>query len=79
MQCDCQFTRDFTGAFPEARVRMTSIYSKGDGVVWWEGCIVPYGECVQVGGSHVGLIFNRSSYRAIAHALAATELEGSRS
>jgi hypothetical protein len=74
LDCQCQFTRDYTGTFPHERVRMTSIYSKGDGVVWWEGCIVPYADCVQVTGSHVGLIFNRASYRAIAQALAAPEI-----
>jgi pimeloyl-ACP methyl ester carboxylesterase len=74
LECQCQFTRDYTGPFPADRVRMTSIYSKGDGVVWWEGCVVPYADCVQVTGSHVGLIFNRASYRAIANALAVPEL-----
>ena len=53
---------------------MTSVYSKGDGVVRWQAQLVPYAECVEVTGSHVGLIFNRKSYRAIAQALAAPEL-----
>jgi triacylglycerol lipase len=51
-----------------------SIYSKGDGVVRWQAQLVPYAECVEVTGSHVGLVFNRKSYRAIAQALAAPEL-----
>jgi triacylglycerol lipase len=72
--CRCGFTRDYTARFPSDRVRMTSIYSKGDGVVMWRGCVVPYGENVEVTGSHVGLIFNRKSYRAIADALAKPEL-----
>ena len=33
-----------------------------------------YVDCVEVTGSHVGLIFNRMTYRAIAAALAAAEL-----
>jgi triacylglycerol lipase len=74
LNCECDFTHDYSAPFPEDRVRMTSIYSKGDGVVWWEGCLVPYADCVEVTGSHVGMIFNRASYRAIAHALAAPEL-----
>ena len=53
---------------------MTSVYSKGDGVVRWQAQLVPYADCVEVTGSHVGLIFNRKSYRAIAQALAAPEL-----
>jgi triacylglycerol lipase len=72
--CDCRFARDYAGPFPEDRVRLTSIYSKGDGVVRWQAALVPYGRCVEVTGSHVGLIFNRKTYRAIAYALAEPEL-----
>jgi hypothetical protein len=53
---------------------MTSIYSKGDGVVMWQRAIVPYADNVEVTGSHVGLIFNRKAYRAIANALDKPEL-----
>ena len=60
--------------FPVDRVRLTSIYSKGDGVVRWERAVVPIATCVEVTGSHVGLIFNRAVYAAIANALAAPEL-----
>ena len=73
--CDCAFARNFAGPFPEDRVRLTSIYSKGDGVVRWQSALVPYADCVEVSGSHVGLIFNRKTYRAIAHALAEPELQ----
>jgi triacylglycerol lipase len=72
--CTCAFTLDLIGPFPEEHVRLTSIYSKGDGVVRWEGCLVPYADCVEVTGSHVGLIFNRKTYRAMGNALAAPEL-----
>ena len=68
--CDCRFGSDFAGPFPSDRVRLTSIYSKEDGVVRWQSALVPYGTCVEVTGSHVGLIFNRKTYRAIATALA---------
>jgi pimeloyl-ACP methyl ester carboxylesterase len=74
-KCDCAFGRDFTGEFPADRVRLTSIYSKGDGVVRWQAQVVPYGQCVEVTGSHVGLIFNRKTYRVIAEALAQPELD----
>jgi triacylglycerol lipase len=67
--CRCRFTSDFCGAFPE-QVPLTSIYSRGDGVVWWEACIVPYARNVEVAGSHVGLAFNAQAYRVIAEALA---------
>jgi triacylglycerol lipase len=75
LDCECGFTRDYTSEFPTDHVRLTSIYSKGDGVVVWRGCIVPYGDCVEVTGSHTGLVFNRKAYRAIAAALATPELE----
>jgi pimeloyl-ACP methyl ester carboxylesterase len=74
--CDCTFARDFAAPFPTDRVRLTSIYSKGDGVVRWRSQIVPYATNVEVAGSHVGLVFNRKSYRAIAAALAEPELRG---
>lgn len=71
--CGCRFARDFSGPFPADAVHLTSIYSKGDGVVRWQTQLVSYADCVEVTGSHVGLIFNRASYRAIASALTAPE------
>jgi triacylglycerol lipase len=55
--------------FPE-HIPLTSIYSRGDGVVRSEACVVPYATCIEVTGSHVGLACNRKAYRAIAEALA---------
>ena len=72
--CDCAFASDFTGPFPADRVRLTSVYSKEDGVVRWQSAIVPYADCIEVTGSHVGLVFNRKAYHAIASALAMPEL-----
>jgi len=53
------------------QVPLTSIYSKGDGVVRWQACVVPYARCVEVRGSHIGLAVNRHAYREIAGTLAA--------
>jgi len=72
--CECGFGRDFVAPFPSDRVRLTSIYSRGDGVIRWESAVVPYADCIEVTGSHVGLVFNRKAYRAIATALAQPEL-----
>ena len=72
--CRCAFVRDYTADFPVDRVRLTSIYSKGDGVVRWERAIVEEADCVEVTGSHVGLVANRKAYRVIAGALAQPEL-----
>jgi pimeloyl-ACP methyl ester carboxylesterase len=68
--CTCRFASDFAGTFP-ADVPLTSIYSRGDGVVWWEACVVPYARCIEVTGSHVGLATNRKVFRVIAETLAA--------
>jgi hypothetical protein len=63
---------------PTDRVRLTSIYTKADGVVRWQRCLVPYADCVEVSGSHTGLVFNRKAYAAIAAALTAPEHGGAR-
>lgn len=68
--CSCRFTRDYTSPFPP-EVPLTSIYSQGDGVVWWPACLVDYANCVEVSGSHVGLASNRRVYAVVAEALAA--------
>ncbi|HEX6712316.1 MAG TPA: alpha/beta hydrolase, partial [Thermoleophilaceae bacterium] len=75
-RCNCGFIRDYTADFPVDRVRLTSIYSKGDGVVRWERQIVEEADCVEVTGSHIGLMANRKAYRVIAEALARPELPG---
>ena len=67
--CRCRFTQDYSGAPPD-EVPLTSIYSKGDGVVRWRACIVEYARCVEVTGSHVGLAFNRKVYAEIGRTLA---------
>jgi pimeloyl-ACP methyl ester carboxylesterase len=72
--CDCRFASDYAAPFPQDRVLLTSIYSKGDGVVRWQAALVPEARWIEVTGSHVGLIFNRKTYRAIADALAQPEL-----
>jgi triacylglycerol lipase len=74
LHCGCAFAHDYARPFPTEGVRLTSIYSKGDGVVRWESAIVPEADCIEVTGSHVGLIFNRKVYRAIAAALGRSEL-----
>jgi triacylglycerol lipase len=75
-RCSCRFIRDYTAEFPVDRVRLTSIYTRGDGVVRWERAIVEEADCVEVTGSHIGLMANRKAYRAIAAALARPELPG---
>jgi hypothetical protein len=66
--CGCDFAAHYRSAFP-ADIPLTSIFSKGDGVVRWQSCVVPYARCVEVTGSHVGLAFNRKAYAVIAKEL----------
>jgi hypothetical protein len=51
--CRCRFHARLRRPVPKS-VPLTSIYSRGDGVVWWEACRVDYARCVEVSGSHVG-------------------------
>jgi pimeloyl-ACP methyl ester carboxylesterase len=67
--CGCEFSHHYRAPFPEF-IPLTSIFSKGDGVVRWQACVVSYAHCVEVTGSHVGLAVNRKAYRALAEALA---------
>ncbi|MEA2312573.1 MAG: triacylglycerol lipase [Solirubrobacteraceae bacterium] len=71
-RCGCPFSEHYAGTFP-TELPLTSIYSREDGVVWWEACVVGYARNVEVTGSHVGLAFNRKAYRALADALAAMD------
>jgi triacylglycerol lipase len=69
-RCGCPFATHYAAPFPVG-IPLTSVYSKEDGVVWWEACVVPYADNVEVTGSHVGLAFNRKAYAVVAQALAA--------
>ena len=70
--CGCRAFNDYFAPFPDA-VPLTSIYTRGDGCLRWQGCAVPYAHNVEVGGGHVGLAFERAAYAAIAEALAEPE------
>jgi triacylglycerol lipase len=67
--CSCAFGADYRAPLPDG-VRLTSIYSREDGVVRWQSCAAADATCVEVTGSHVGLVFNRKVYRALGAALA---------
>jgi pimeloyl-ACP methyl ester carboxylesterase len=71
-ECDCAFGVAVRATFPEA-VRLTSVYSRHDGMVRWQSCVAQYAHNVEVGGTHLGLGLNAKAYRAIAEALATPE------
>ena len=45
-------------------------------MVRWERAIVQEADCIEVTGSHIGLLANRKAYSVIADALARPELTG---
>jgi triacylglycerol lipase len=53
-----------------ARVPLTSIYSRSDGIVHWPACLRPDADCVEVIGSHTGLGVNPEVYALLARVLA---------
>src|SRR5919108_3888845 len=68
-----------TDHLPES-VPLTAIFSKTDGVVSWRSCVFDpddLHECIEVRGSHTGLIHNVASLRVVADRLAQPEGEWS--
>lgn len=53
-------------------IRLTSLYTKADGVIDWHSCIDtdPQAQNIEVPGTHTGLIWNPRVYEHIAHILA---------
>jgi len=42
-----------------------ALHSRSDGIVDWRACLDPCAECVEVGGSHLGMAVNPNVYREI--------------
>jgi pimeloyl-ACP methyl ester carboxylesterase len=74
-QCPCPFMKSLHKPFP-ARVPLTAIYTRNDGLVEWTSCRTGDPKVdVEVSGTHAGLAFNPSVYRVIADRLAANTAE----
>jgi predicted alpha/beta hydrolase family esterase len=57
-------------------VPTTSIYSRSDGIVAWQGCVEqagPLSESIEVGASHLGMVSHPEVLRTVAHRLAQVE------
>jgi len=63
-----RFMRDLAAP---ARVPVTSIYTRTDGIVNWTACLRPDVQTVEVTGSHVGLGVNPEVYAILARLLPA--------
>ena len=69
--CDCPTARS-ADAYPAATIPFTAIYTRSDGIVDWESCRTgDAASDVEVGGTHLGLMYNADAYAAIAAHLAA--------
>jgi len=70
-RCSCDFGRSLRRTWPRAVAQM-AIYSRDDGIVDWRYCLTGDPKVdVEVGGTHLGLIFNPNTYLHIAERLAA--------
>jgi len=67
-ECGCPFPSDFLQPLGKS-TQVVSIYSPDDPIVPARACHVRGGTNVEVAGSHTGLAFNRSVYRALVDAL----------
>jgi triacylglycerol lipase len=67
--CQCAYTCDVRAPLP-ATVPLTSIYTRHDGIVRPSACQPADAECIEVGGSHLGLGVNAEVYRHLGRLLA---------
>jgi triacylglycerol lipase len=67
--CRCAYTSDIRAPLP-ATVPLTSIYTRDDGIVGPSACRPADAECIEVGGSHLGLGVNADVYRHLGRLLA---------
>ena len=69
-QCGCDFGRTLAGPLP-ASVEHAAIYSRRDGVVDWHDSLEADPRLNhEVGGTHIGLVFNPRAYRVLGDLLA---------
>jgi len=69
-RCSCAFARSLRRRWPSS-VAQTAIYTREDGIVDWRYCRTGDPSVdVEVSGTHIGLIFNSTTYLCIAERLA---------
>ncbi len=69
-RCSCAFARSLRRKWPTS-VAQTAIYTREDGIVDWRYCRTGDPKVdIEVGGTHLGLIFNSTTYLHIAERLA---------
>ncbi len=71
-QCGCGFAETLAGPLP-ASIRRAAVYSRDDGVVDWHDSVEDEPSLNhEVGGTHLGLVFNPRAYRVLGGLLAAS-------
>jgi triacylglycerol lipase len=69
-RCSCAFARSLRRKWPRS-VAQTAIYTRADGIVDWRYCRTGDPNVdVEVSGTHLGLIFNSTTYLCMAERLA---------
>jgi triacylglycerol lipase len=64
---------------PPPSVQRAALYTRTDGVIPWRNCLEPEAHLNhEVGGTHVGLVFNPRVYRVVARLLAEASAESRR-
>lgn len=76
--CECLTPGDEVHC-PPPSVHHAALYSRDDGVIDWRNCLEPEPSLNhEVGGTHIGLVFNARAYRIVAELLAQASDEGGR-
>lgn len=74
--CECDFTADARRPLP-ASVQHAAIYTRGDGVVDWQDARErDPRRNHEVGGTHIGLVYNPRAYRVLGEILAERRFGG---
>lgn len=74
--CECDFTADARRPLPDS-VQHAAIYTRGDGVVDWQDSREnDPRRNHEVGGTHIGLVYNPRAYRVLGNILAERRFGG---
>ncbi len=77
-RCECLADQPQVRCLPSS-VHHAALYSRSDGVIPWRNCLEPEPALnYEVGGSHLGLVFNPRVYRIVAGLLAEAGAESRR-
>ena len=69
-RCTCNFSKETHGEQLPRGVRLTSIYSRHDGIVDWRFSTTENGDSYEVDGLHTDLVVNVEVYRILSNVLA---------